>query len=46
MKKPSVLEVWIFSGTTHFASRLVYVHPIISPEFITETYSTMINVSH
>ena len=46
MKKPSMLEVWIFSGTTHFASRLVYVHPIIFTEFITETYSTMVNVSY
>ena len=33
-KKPSMLEVWIFSGTTHFVSGLEYVYSLISTEFI------------
>lgn len=45
-EKPAMLEVWIFSGTIHYVFGLVYVHPIIFTEFITETYSTMVNVSY
>ena len=47
MKEPSMLDVWIFSRTTHFVSGLVYIlYVIIFAEFITETYSTMVNVSY
>ena len=46
MKKPFKLEVWIFPGTTHFVSRLLYIHPTIFTECITETYCRVVNASH
>ena len=45
-KKPSTLELWIFSGPTHIVLGLVKEHPNIYIEFITKTYSSMVNMSY